>query len=125
MYKKYNPNPISARVGDCTIRAISKLTGQSWEKVYLDLCIYGYMLCDMPSANSVWGSYLKNKGYTRHLIPDSCPMCYTVEQFTIDHPKGAYLLAISGHVVAVDSGNYYDSWDSGQEVVVYFWKKGE
>lgn len=125
MFQKYNPNPISARVGDCTVRAISKLLDQSWYKTYIDLCIYGLVHCDMPSANIVWGDYLIHKGCTRHLIPYYCPFCYTVEDFCKDYKKGSYLLAISGHVVAVVDGDYYDSWDSGKEVPVYYWKKGE
>ena len=31
MWKKYNPNPKGACVGDCTVRAISKALNQSWE----------------------------------------------------------------------------------------------
>ena len=63
MWQKYNPNPQGNRVGDCVIRAISKITNQTWEKTYCELVIYGLMMCDMPSANHVWGKYLKDKGY--------------------------------------------------------------
>lgn len=122
MWKEYNPNPIAARVGDCTIRAISKATGQSWEETYLDLCIYGLMKCDLPSANHVWGSYLKDKGFERSLVDDCGRDCYTVADFAEDHPKGTYILAISGHVVAVQNGDYYDSWNSGSEIPIYFWR---
>ena len=31
MYQFYNANPNAARVGDCTIRAISKVLNQSWD----------------------------------------------------------------------------------------------
>lgn len=79
----------------------------------------------MPSANVVWGKYLKDKGYKRRVIPDSCPACYTVDQFAKDHISGTYILAISGHVVCVQDGNYYDSWDSGNEVPAYYWTKEE
>lgn len=51
----YNPNPIAARVGDCTVRAISKVLDQDWEDTYMDLCALGLAMCDLPSANSVWG----------------------------------------------------------------------
>lgn len=34
MFKKYNPNPYAARVGDCAIRAMSKALDQSWEKSF-------------------------------------------------------------------------------------------
>lgn len=119
----YNPNPIAARVGDCTIRAISKAMNQDWEDTYIDLCTLGLSMCDLPSANSVWGAYLRRHGYRRYLIPDDCPECYTVNQFASEHKSGTYILVTAGHVVAVDRGHYYDSWDSGGEVPTYYWQK--
>ena len=107
------------------IRAISKLTGKDWESVYMDVTLQGFMMKDMPNANSVWGAYLHENGYVRQLLPDTCPDCYTVEDFCRDYPTGTYLLAIGSHVVTVEDGNYYDSWDSGNEVPIYYWKKGE
>ena len=62
MWEKYNPNPKLNRVGDCTVRAITKATGQDWETVYAGLSAVGFTVCDMPSANVVWGLYLKKKG---------------------------------------------------------------
>ena len=82
-------------------------------------------MCDMPSANRVWGAYLRDKGFRRDLLPDECPDCYTVRDFCEDHPKGKYILAIEGHVVAVLDGKYYDSWDSGNETPIYYWKRKE
>lgn len=120
MWKKYNPNPAGNRVGDCTVRAISKLTNQSWEQTYCELAIYGLMCCDMPSANHVWGKYLKDKGYKRHTVSDEADN-YTVRDFASEHFKGKYLLALNGHVVAVENGDYYDSWDSGDEFPQYYW----
>jgi len=54
-YIFYNPNPLGLSVGDCTVRAISKVTGLNWQETYLYLLIQGYMMSDMPSANRVWG----------------------------------------------------------------------
>lgn len=83
----------------------------------MNIMIYGFMMSDMPSANRVWREYLRSKGFKKYLIPDSCPNCYTVKDFCIDHPIGTYILGIdgssSGHVVVVKNGDYYDSWDSG------------
>lgn len=124
MWKPYNPNPDFMKVGDCTVRAISKALCQDWETTYLDLCVYGLMLSDMPSANHVWGAYLHSKGYERHLIEDTTCR-YTVRQFASEHPNGTYILALSGHVVCVKDGNYYDTWDSGMEIPIYYWKKKE
>lgn len=123
MFCFYNANPTAARVGDCTVRAISKATGQSWEETFINMCLKGLILHDMPSANHVWGSYLEDLGFKRKIIPDTCPHCYTVRRFAEENPEGAFVLAISGHVVAVINGNYFDTWDSGDEVPLYYWEK--
>lgn len=96
---------------------------QSWEKTYAGLCVQGFESCDMPSANHVWGAYLRKRGFRRHALPDTCPDCYTVAEFCREHPHGLYVLAISGHVVCVCEGDYYDSWDSGSEIPSFYWEK--
>lgn len=105
------------------IRAISKVTDQDWEKTYLDVCLQGYMMKDMPSSNAVWGAYLLNNGFTRHIIPNTCPDCYTIRDFCNDYPDDTYLLATGSHVVAVERGNYFDTWDSGSTIPIYYWQK--
>lgn len=77
----------------------------------------------MPSADRVWGAYLRSKGFRRDLIESDCPECYTVRDFCREHEQGRYVMAISGHVVAVIDGQYYDTWDSGDEVPIYYWYK--
>ena len=123
MFVKYNPNPQNNQVGDCVVRSISKVLDYDWERTYIELAVQGFMMCDMPSANAVWGAYLRNKGFTRRLIPDNCPDCYTIADFAEDNPHGKFILATGSHVVAVVNGNYYDTWDSGGEIPVYYWSK--
>jgi hypothetical protein len=125
MFEYFNLNPAGRNVGDCTVRAIAKATGQGWEETYVGLCVEGLSMYDMPSANSVWGSYLRRKGFQRRIIPDACPDCYTVSEFASEHPIGTYILALSGHVVCVDNGVVYDSWDSGGEIPLYYWTRSE
>lgn len=118
-----NPNPINNLVGDCVIRAISILTDKSWENSYMDVVEQGGMMYDMPSSNEVWGAYLRKIGYTRKVIPNTCPDCYTIKNFCMDNPKGKYLLATGSHVVTVIDGDYYDTWDSGNEIPIYYFTK--
>lgn len=124
MWQQYNPNPFNNRVGDCVVRAISKALGQDWETTYAELAMYGFMRCDMPNANHVWGAYLKSRDYKQYLIDDKGKSVYTVEDFCQDNPHGTYILAIDGHVVCVVDGQYYDSWNSGKEIPIYYWTKG-
>jgi hypothetical protein len=123
MFVFFNPNPGAKRVGDCAVRAIAKAMGTEWEKTYLALCVEGLRAHDMPSGNSVWGSYLKASGFRQRMLPDACPECYTVAAFANEHPHGVYVLALSGHVVTVVNGDYYDTWDSGEEVPVYYFER--
>lgn len=123
MFVNHNENPAGLRVGDCVIRAISTALKQPWIKTYLGVVLEGLVMHDMPSANHVWGRYLEHKGFCRHIIPDTCPDCYTVARFSEEHPNGIYILALSGHVVAIVDGNYVDTWDSGEGIPIYYWQK--
>lgn len=123
MYVFYNPNPKKLSVGDCTIRAISRVLNFSWKRTYLYLALQGLSMCDMPSANRVWGQFLKSNGFIKHQIPDTCPECYTIRDFCYEHPKGAYVVGTGEHVVAIIDGNYFDSWDSGDEIPIYYFER--
>ena len=45
---------------------------------------------------------------------------FDYEQFAKDHPEGTYIVATGSHVVCVQDGDYYDTWDSGHDVPSYF-----
>ena len=94
-----------------------------WEDTYLDIVMLGLTMHDMPSSNDVWGTYLSNHGFKRYIIPDTCPECYTVSEFCDDNPTLTGILTTGTHVIAVSRGNYYDTWDSGNEVPIYYWRK--
>lgn len=97
--------------------------GKPWEDTYLALCVEGLRMHDMPTANSVWGSYLKRNGYRQFALPDTCPECYTVASFASEHKRGTYILALSNHVVAVVDGDWHDTWNSADEVPVYYFAR--
>jgi len=122
-YRNYNPNPKGNNVGDCVIRALTLALGVNWPDAYIKLALCGLEICDMPSANNVWGELLIKNGYKRYILPNECPSCYSVRDFTKDHPLGKYVLATGTHVIMVIDGDYYDSWDSGDETPIYFFKK--
>ena len=125
MWTEFNPNPTGRRVGDCAIRAISAALGVSWEQAYALIASEGYRMGDMPSSDAVWGAVLRRNGFRRRAIPDTCPDCYTAEDFAADHPKGVFVLAFGGHVATVRDGNILDSWDSSQELPQYYFFKEE
>ena len=122
-YKYYNPNPSFKKNGDCVVRALSKALNQSWDKTYLKLCVQGYLMKDWGDSNEVWDSYLRGCGFVRKIIPNTCPECYTVREFCEDYSHGVFILATGNHVVTVINGNYYDSWNSGNEVPIYYYER--
>lgn len=123
-YVYYNPNPLKISVGDCTIRAISKALNISWDETYLALANLGFEMYDMPSANRVWGHFLRINGFKKYQLPDTCPVCYTIKDFCYDFPNGIYIVGTGEHVVCVINGSYFDSWDSGNEIPIYYFKRG-
>ena len=125
MFIEYNPNPVGRKVGDCAVRAISKVLDMGWEAAYIALVINGLSMGNMPSSNEVIGSVLRQHGYMRKNLPDDCPACYTIEDFCEDNPQGRYVLGANNHVVAAIDGNYFDTWDSGTETVMYAWYRKE
>lgn len=126
MWVEYNPNPAGRRVGDCAVRAVAKALDTDWEHAYLMIVTNGYVMNDMPSSNSVWGSVLRQHGFYRETLPESCPDCYSAEDFAKDNPQGVYVLGFGTHVATVVDGDIYDAWDSSKEIPQYIWyKKGE
>ena len=123
MYIHTNPNPNGVYVEDCVVRAISIVTGRSWDDVYLNLCLQGYIMKNMPSVNNVWGTYLKSIGFHSYPLPTNCPDCYTIRNFCEQNRNGIFILATGSHVVAVVDGNYCDAWDSGDEMPIAVWRK--
>lgn len=121
MWIEYNPSPTGARVGDCSVRAVAKALNTDWETAYVLIAINGFVMGDVISSNNVWGSVLRQHGFKRYNIPNSCPDCYTIKDFCRDNPQGTYVLGTSGHVVTAIDGNYYDTWDCGDEVPLYYW----
>lgn len=123
MYIHANPNPRGIYVGDCVVRAIAIATDTSWDHTYIMLFLEGFIIKNFGDANEVWGSYLKRIGFKQILLPDNCPNCYTIREFCHDYPYGIYILATGSHLVAVIDGDYYDAWDSGDEVPTSAWRR--
>ena len=122
MWIRCNPNPLGKQTSDCVVRAIAIATEQSWKRTYQELCDLGEIEAEMPNANAVWGLYLKQRGGRQFLLPESCPQCITVRAFCEKYPEGIYVIGTGSHAVAVMDGDYYDSWDSGNEIPSYFWR---
>ena len=117
-----NPNPEQKDVPDCVIRAISIALNKPWEEVFIELSTMAYFCHSIISHNYVWGKYLYWLGFIPFMIPKVCPECITIKIFSEIFDKGTYVIGTGSHAVAVIDGNYYDTWDSGDEQPSFFWK---
>jgi hypothetical protein len=122
-YEYFNPNPAGRRVGDCAVRAVAKALNIDWETSYSLIAKNGFYMCDMPSSDSVWGAVLRQHGFNKHIVPNMCPDCYTAMEFVDDHNKGIYVIGFGGHVATSINGVLYDSWNSSNEIPIYYWTK--
>lgn len=114
-----NPNPRGIFTGDCSVRAIAIALDLTWDEAYALLTEYGFMIKDMPNFDNVLGLVLGDRGFTKSV----CPNCATVREFARNHPDGIYVLRTGSHVVTVIDGDYYDTWDSGDEIPIMYWRK--
>jgi len=120
-WKPFQNNPAGRNVGDCSVRAVSVALGVDWETAFAMIAANAFQMGDVISANSSWGSVLRQHGFKRYIIPNSCPDCFTIEDFANDHPEGVYVVGTGNHVVTVKDGLIYDSWDSSNEIPIYYW----
>lgn len=122
MWIRCNPNPAGKEVPDCVIRAMAIALNKPWLYIYDELCMLGRFEYNVPNADAVWGKYLYKCGFEPFILPESCPECVTIRHFCDIYRKGVYIIGTGAHAVAVIDGNYYDSWDSGDEVPSFFWR---
>lgn len=80
-------------------------------------------MADWGSSNPVWDSYLRSNGFVRKSLPNTCPGCYTIQDFANEHNIGLYIVATGTHVVTIMDGTIFDSWDSSQEIPTYYYQK--
>lgn len=128
MFIKHNENRDGRNVGDCTVRALSTALNQTWKKTCWGLCVEGAAQADMPSSNSVWGAYLKKRGFRRRSPPDDV----TVGEFARRHPAGCSRQRlrrrvqrhrrVDGHV-AYHSAACVLRYDAENIRAVIFWRK--
>ena len=115
----FNPNPCKRSVGDCAVRAVAKALDIPWKRAYSLLAEEGYAVCDMPSSDAVWGRLLRRHGFVKRMIAADQ---YTARDFCIDHPEGVYVLAFGGHVATVVNGFVFDSWNSTNGTIQYYYE---
>lgn len=123
MWIKYNANPVANRVEDCAIRAVAVVLGISWDDAFDLIADSAKLMGGVMHQNAAFGAVLRQHGFIRKIIPNTCPDCYTIKDFCRDNPEGVFAVGTGSHIVAVINGDYIDTWDSGEEIPIYYWKE--
>lgn len=144
---KHNENPKGLKAGDCVVRAIALATGQSWDKVFTDLCEIALKKKRMPNEKQVYETYLEKLGWEKHSQPRSTIYenghkdtykKYTVDEFitnlnfmnNIKREHDVYIITVAHHMTCVKyqgiDFDIYDIWDCSNKTIRNYWtKKGE
>lgn len=122
MWIKCNVNPAKNNTADCVIRACVVALDKPWRQVSDEIYALSRRYYLSMSDDRLWGRYLYQAGFVPFLVPESCPGCITIRRFCLFYPEGTYIIGTGSHAVAVVNGNYYDSWDSGEEIPSFFWR---
>lgn len=91
MYQYYNPNPIANRTDDCVVRAIAAAFNVTWDDAFDAVAANAKAMGEVMQSDHAWGALLRQFGFEKDLLPDTCPDCYTVGDFADDHPHGVYV----------------------------------
>lgn len=115
MFSYYNANPYGRLVNDCTVRAISLATGESWNDMYKELSDFARMQGSMFDDVMYIDSYLDikfDKFYQRNNKRK-----LTVRQFIQEYPIGTFLITMRGHITCCIDGTIYDTFYPGDRLV--------
>lgn len=124
-YEYYNPNPFQRHIDDCTQRALAKALGVDWETAHVILDNMSIQMGYTADDKNVFWGVLRKYGFDREVIPNTCPDCYTAEDFCMEHPKGTYVLLFGNHVATVIDGVIYDTADIRKMTPYFYYSKKE
>lgn len=121
----YNPNPNKRTdVGDCVVRAMCKATNNDWKTVFKRLCNIAINMCAMPNSDDVWQAYLVENGFTYNkLTVRKGGKRPTVDSFCRDNKIGTFVLRVANHIVTVQEGKSWDTWDCSDKSLYGYWSK--
>ena len=117
---KYNPNPKSRKIGDCTLRSYCAAFDISWDEAFDIASGIAKENASMIQyvADKVLKEHFKcvlDEKYNKKTVKSKDRI--TVNEFALTHPYGTYILHIRSHQVTVKDGEYWDSWDCGTKKV--------
>ncbi len=115
MYKFHNNNSLGLFTDDCTIRAISTATNNTWNDTYEHLSNVARLNGTMMDDKDFIIDYLDSR-YERVIdIP------YLVGEVAGFYADNILLITMNGHITCSRYGTIYDSFDCRDRVAEYCW----
>lgn len=121
MYQFYNANPLGRFVNDCTVRAISLASGETWDNTYRRLSHFACLRGIMPDDVKYIDEYLEDHFDKIYSYKENNRI--TVNDFVQDHPRGTYLITMRGHITCVIDGVIYDTFNPADRYIWGVYKK--
>lgn len=139
----HNANPKGKMTTDCVVRAISTALGQPYGQTLMEMAEMTIKTGYMYNENKGIDKYMQSKGWIKCKQPrKSDGTKYTGREFcrTLTHPiyseelnltnksfeMNRVLANIGGHhIVAIMSGQIYDTWNSADGSIGIVWVKAE
>ena len=112
----YNANPLNRRVNDCTVRAISLATNQTWDNTYIMLSEFARLQCIMPDEVYYIDEFLNNN-FIKICGCKERGRRITVGEFVDRNPKGTFLITMNGHITCCVDGCIYDTFNPEDRIV--------
>ena len=117
MYKYHNNNALGLFENDCTIRAISTATGNTWDDTYKHL----------SNIARLQGTMMDDRDFIRDYLDERYERTYDIPRY-VGEVAGAYpdnILLITmkepSHITCSKFGCIYDSFDCRNSVAEYCW----
>ena len=115
MYKFHNNNVLGLYTNDCTIRAISTATNNTWDDTYEHL----------SNIARLQGRMMDDKYFIRDYLNERYDRIYDLPK-TVGEVAGKYcdnilLISMSGHITCSKFGTVLDSFDCRQQEAEFCW----
>lgn len=115
MYKYYNNNALGLFENDCTIRAISLATGNSWDDTYQHMSNIARLQGTMMDDREFLIKYLDER-YKRVPVYNM-----SVGEVSSKYKDYIVLITMNGHITCSKYGIIYDSFDCRKRKAEYCW----
>lgn len=70
-------------------------------------------------------TYLRMNGFKQKAVECVCPHCVTVAEFIATHPAGRFFLICNDKYVPVSNGICFDSENTLDDIVLYYYEGGQ